>query len=963
MRCFPWVFLLAIGLSSAQAVREYPLDTLYIKELVVKFKDDPRGPYRDIRWFCDDGTLNLPKEPCESGGVQHARYKQEVIELGEKGHIFLGQILASTDYATFWDAENDQSRLKQYLIEAYLKGVDDGWINRKAQYYRGAIQAEDEDLWGQKFLSWLLKDDDVVNAHFYLVRQAARNIPHAGDGNIAQQMRSESKAIADAFPAFMDLRIKIHGQPEATDIEKVKSFMRSHDAQLNGELRKQFSTLLNTMGQYFKPVDLTAFRSLASDLTNPDVKTHILEIMDANEGASAKVRIESATELMGYIRDHILDEASGQGRLAMMDLSIQLEALIMRTIDLYPQSSLSTLLDKVCYLSAASAATGYTELWEWNELRSALAMTPVDALKLGQLEALLVAARNQLEWGTGKNNAVFGHDVARFGLFEPKALGFLDDRIRGSVALYLGNTIGALGQFISTRSGLQNQVFDLPNQSHIHGLNPGYANGKLVVVEGPAENMEVDPSNIYVFARPPSDLKPVAGILNISEGNLVSHLQLLARNLGIPNASISADNLDRLKRYSGSEVFYAVSNKGTVILKPESAMSPEEHDLFTVAARQESMITVPTDKLKLDQTTVLDLKDVDASFSGIQCGPKAANLGQLKKNFPDHVVEGFVIPFGIFLDHMNQTIPGQHETYWGYLMRVFDQAKRMGESGRPAREVEAYQLGELAKLRTLIATMPLKDSFIQDLSQAFRNILKVPIGQQGVFLRSDTNMEDLKNFTGAGLNLTLFNVVDKDKILEGIKKVWASPYTERSFKWRQRLLNNPENVYPSILVIPGVNNDCSGVMITKGVDSGRTDEITVAFSRGVGGAVDGQAAETWAIPHSGTPRLLAPSREPEYKALPPTGGTVTKLTTFEKAILSRDKLVQLNGFRKVLEEKMGSEGIVGPYDVELGFKDDKIWLFQVRPYVENKNALSSTYLESISPHVDTDAKIPLRTQL
>ena len=28
-----------------------------------------------------------------------------------------------------------------------------------------------------------------------------------------------------------------------------------------------------------------------------------------------------------------------------------------------------------------------------------------------------------------------------------------------------------------------------------------------------------------------------------------------------------------------------------------------------------------------------------------------------------------------------------------------------------------------------------------------------------------------------------------DKIIQGIKDVWASPYTERSFKWRQKYLN------------------------------------------------------------------------------------------------------------------------------------------------------------------------------
>ena len=86
--------------------------------------------------------------------------------------------------------------------------------------------------------------------------------------------------------------------------------------------------------------------------------------------------------------------------------------------------------------------------------------------------------------------------------------------------------------------------------------------------------------------------------------------------------------------------------------------------------------------------------------------------------------------------------------------------------------------------------------FKQELQQKFSEVLGGPIGKVPVFVRSDTNMEDLKDFTGAGLNLTVFNVVEPEKIYQGIRDVWASPYAERSFKWRQRYMSNPENVYP-----------------------------------------------------------------------------------------------------------------------------------------------------------------------
>ena len=56
----------------------------------------------------------------------------------------------------------------------------------------------------------------------------------------------------------------------------------------------------------------------------------------------------------------------------------------------------------------------------------------------------------------------------------------------------------------------------------------------------------------------------------------------------------------------------------------------------------------------------------------------------------------------------------------------------------------------------------------------------------------------------------------------------------------------------------------------------------------------------------------------------------------------------------------GTPGIetAGPFDVELGFQDDRIWLFQVRPYVENKQAQSSAYLRNLDPNLPRDLEVP-----
>ncbi len=443
----------------------------------------------------------------------------------------------------------------------------------------------------------------------------------------------------------------------------------------------------------------------------------------------------------------------------------------------------------------------------------------------------------------------------------------------------MGKSVSDLGSIISKYSSLKNDVLDIPQESTIRGLNPGYAFGEFVVADEAVESIEFSKDKIYVFERPPSGLKPVAGIMTVSEGNLVSHVQLLARNLGVPNAALSNENLKSLKKYNGQKVFYAVSNKGNVIIKLEKDMTIYEKGLFSKEQRNSNKIKVPVDRIKLDHTDIINLRDVTADDSGKICGPKAANLGQLKAIFPDHVVEGFVIPFGIFRKHLDNTMPGQNTTYWQYLNNIYSEAEQMKKSNKSLTEIEAFELERLKILKNAIQEMKLNPDFLNQLETEFARALGSDLGTVPVFLRSDTNMEDLKEFTGAGLNLTLFNVRSKEKILNGIKEVWASPYMERSVKWRQKYLLNPEYVFPSIVVIPGVNVDYSGVVITTGINAGDKDDLTVAFSRGAGGAVDGQAAETTWIT-SDSYHLLSPSREPSFVSLPDTGGTQRKFHQF-----------------------------------------------------------------------------------
>lgn len=943
-------FTLPVNISFAQVDNPEA-----IRSLITRYKSDVRGPYKDIKWFCKDGTIREARDPCPGikAGFQRARYKDEVIALAEREHIFLGQILATTPKDEMWDHANANSRLKQYQLERYLRNVDNGWINQKGQYYRGAMQDEDETKWGLEFYDWLLTDPDKVRSHFFLIRQSARDIPHASEDNNIQRVRALSEEIAESVPSFHEMRVKIHGMPDERDSKRVAEFKEKNKDKINASTISRLDELVLGLNKMFRPFRVSDFEGYLKKLPEESEATQAMEYFlnryPTMDCPPEQCQLISRTSLI--LRREIIKPMKSSSRLAILDISNKMESLLNQEFTRWKIEYLQELLQQVYCLSEAAAAFGFLELWEWDQISDKLEVPYYGSITMQQLSDYSDMGRQVAEWGAGMVRAQYIPVIDLYRDFEPLASGFYDDRVRSSVLLYLGHTVSRLGDEFALKAGLSNDVLGIKGQSSIHGLNPGFTVGELVVVTGSPEEIELSPDKIYIFHNPPANLKPVAGIATVTEGNMVSHIQLLARNLGIPNAVISRENMDAIKSHHGKDIFYAVSNKGTVIMKPASKMKAAERKLFEEKKRAEEKIYVPVGKIELHDPHVLNMRSVNASHSGKICGPKAANLGQLKQIFPDNVVEGLVLPFGIFRQHMNQTIPGKDISYWAMMIRIFDHAECMRCSDASDAEVERYILQKLDTLRGLIKKMPLIPSFRSEFQQQFQSAFGKPLGRVPVFVRSDTNMEDLKDFTGAGLNLTVFNVLDAEKIFQGIRDVWASPYSERSYKWRQRYLHNPENVFPSILIIPSVDADHSGVMITKGLTTYQDEDLTVAFNRGVGGAVDGQAAESWLLTDT-TAYLLTPAREPFYTTIPASGGSMRKQASFESRILSPSNLQALRALSdRIRKELPDSPGIStnGPFDIELGFKDDKIWLFQVRPFVENKQAIASEYLQEITP--------------
>ena len=166
-----------------------------------------------------------------------------------------------------WPTRAFADAYAQWLVEKFLIAADDGWILRKAQYYRGAVQEEDERETARRLLIGMAGQPAWIGHRFVALRTGARLLPHGADGASAQKVRNLAAALNDRDAGFEKLRIKIHNSPEATDAEAVRAWAASAK---DPKLAEQARELAAEIDRVYAPRPFTqvldaAAKELAAD--------------------------------------------------------------------------------------------------------------------------------------------------------------------------------------------------------------------------------------------------------------------------------------------------------------------------------------------------------------------------------------------------------------------------------------------------------------------------------------------------------------------------------------------------------------------------------------------------------------------------------------------------------------------------------------------------------------------------
>jgi hypothetical protein len=451
---------------------------------------------------------------------------------------------------------------------------------------------------------------------------------------------------------------------------------------------------------------------------------------------------------------------------------------------------------------------------------------------------------------------------------------------------------------------------DITREQEYQALNLARGIGRIHVVEKLDETVEIGFNEILVLNEVPISLPPVAGVIISKPSTPLSHINLLVKGWGVPNAYIKNAH-ELLKQYDGWWVSFETLPDKYVIKRADV----KQLDAYQkrLAVRKDLM----TPRVNLAATRLADLREQRARMSDAY-GAKSANLGEVMRAR----LRGITVPNGF-------TIP----------IHFYDQFIKENGLEEPIFEMmndqrfvhdPPYRRERLTEMRARIQAGKLNEKLREEL----RRKVQTEYAGKGLFVRSSSNVEDLPNFSGAGLYDTVANVKEEEKLFEAVKTVWASLWNFQAYEARERASVDHSKAYMAVLIQEGVNADSAGVMITTDpFDADNRGAIYISAKRGLGiKVVEGKRIPEQLIylPRANAVKVLTRSEEESLLTFDETGGLKELPITGERAVLTDEVVRRLARAASLIKTVFGGR----EQDIEWVFMRGQIYIVQSRPYVQ-----------------------------
>lgn len=449
------------------------------------------------------------------------------------------------------------------------------------------------------------------------------------------------------------------------------------------------------------------------------------------------------------------------------------------------------------------------------------------------------------------------------------------------------------------------------NQSYL-ALNTAKSVGRIHIIDKLDDTVEIGYNEILVLKEVPISLPPVRGIIVTKPSTPLSHVNLLAKGWGIPNAYIK--NADKLfEKYDTWWVEFETTLTNYTIKRANLDIIKEQQERDKLLGH--IFKAPPSDLTVKDLASLWKIKKGDSKIYGA----KAANLGEVKSARIQRVIvpRGFSIPFHYYVKFLREN---------GFDKKIDSFGLDLNFVHNPRYRRE--------KLKTLRGEMQV-GKFDPALRREILKKWKTYLGGRGVFIRSSSNAEDMPDFSGAGLYDTVPNVKQADKIIEAVKTVWASLWNFEAYEARERSFIEHMGTYMGVLVQVGVNMSSSGVLITKDpFDKENKRAVYISAKRGLGiKVVDGRkiAEQILFSKKSNAVQVLTRSGEDTLLTFDANGGVKEVPIYGSRNVLTDLKVRRLANVGLKIKALFGNKV---DQDIEWGYRAGRIYILQARPFIE-----------------------------
>ena len=456
------------------------------------------------------------------------------------------------------------------------------------------------------------------------------------------------------------------------------------------------------------------------------------------------------------------------------------------------------------------------------------------------------------------------------------------------------------------------------NQEYL-ALNTAKAVGRIHIIDKLDDTVEIGYNEIVILKEIPPSLPPVAGIIITKPSTPLSHVNILAKGWGIPNAYIK----DADKLYKEFDTWWVEFE--TTLTEPKIKLADKEAlDRWREAEIEKGkFVKAPPSDLTISK--LASLRRIGKKDS-VAYGAKAANLGEiLNARIPNIVVpNGFSIPF-YYYDEFMKANQLNHKIDDFLLDNDFVHNPRIRR-----QKLEAFR-NEIQN-----------GKFDPKLEAEILRQWRVNLGERGVFVRSSSNAEDMPNFSGAGLYTTVPNVKKAEDLIQAVKTVWASLWNFEAYEARERNFIKHQGTYMGVFIQVGVNMDNGGVMITKDpFDKENEGAVYIAATRGHNIQVvgDEQFGKKERIPEqilftpkSNSVQVLTRSNQESVVSFDEKGGLKETPVSTDRRVLNDLTARNLVKAALAIKKLFGGKK---EQDIEWGYMKGQIYILQSRPYIEN----------------------------